>query len=300
MVPIGQFWQSLTEAQTENTWTKPPGDITLIQIRLATTECWGGHSELPWGWCNQWQKRFLIIAQENDTATDQPKNGAPSWLFHFADESPDARLKGCVCIGAHYSNVKLMPRNNRLCSVFVPSPPDSGDAARNELTFRSVEEDADEKELRHFSSVTVVLCREENSLSRQFMRAFDRETYLDDAVDALPTDLVNYALNYIRSQPTPNGEVGSNMLEWLHSRLIAIVDCDKLDKVELCRAAKNVTAFLGLMTEDLFCRPDRPEGVEPRGVWMYICILQQYQVNASADPPSEPPPIEPSTTQAVR
>ena len=288
MVPIGQFWQSLAESQTESTWTKPPGDITLIQIRLAATECWGGHLELPWGWRNQWQKRFLIIAQENDTATDQPKNGAPSWLFHFADESPDARLKGCVCIGAHYSNVKLMMRKDRLCSVFVPSPLDGGDTAWNELTFRSVEEDADEKELQHFSSVCVVLCREENHLSRQFMRAFDRETYLDDAVDALPEDFANFALNYIRSQRTPNGEVGSNMLEWLHSRLIAIVDCDKLDKVELCRAAKNVTAFLGLMTEDLFCRTDRPEGVEPRGVWMYICILQQYQVNASAHQPSVP------------
>ena len=54
------------------------------------------------------------------------------------------------------------------------------------------------------------------------------------------------------------------MLEWLHSKMIAVIQCDGLNQSELNGAAKNVTAFIGWITRGLYCSTEPLPNVEPR------------------------------------
>eukprot|EP00656_Telonema_subtile_P041105 TRINITY_DN4621_c0_g1_i7.p1 TRINITY_DN4621_c0_g1~~TRINITY_DN4621_c0_g1_i7.p1 ORF type:complete len:565 (+),score=74.29 TRINITY_DN4621_c0_g1_i7:61-1755(+) len=275
-----QFWTSLSGCETETSWCKPPpSEITLDGMRRGSTLLWEGYLEFQWGWRNQWQRRYVIVGKRVDVLTGYTAAGATSWLFHFTDDSPAGKPKGCYHLSNNVANAKLLERKGRITSVLtsLPRNVDGTLDEPTELGFRSAEEGHD-NELTQFSSVCVVTAREENHLARQFVRAFDRETYLDDAVDALPLDLLLFVRTYMRTQSAPAGEVGCSLLDWLHTRLIAVIECDGLNRTELCAAAKNTTAFLGAVAWELYSATTAPVGAEPRHVWKYISILQQYQL----------------------
>eukprot|EP00656_Telonema_subtile_P041103 TRINITY_DN4621_c0_g1_i1.p1 TRINITY_DN4621_c0_g1~~TRINITY_DN4621_c0_g1_i1.p1 ORF type:complete len:815 (+),score=129.19 TRINITY_DN4621_c0_g1_i1:50-2494(+) len=275
-----QFWTSLAACDNETSWCKPPSsEVTLEGMRRGSTLLWEGYLEFQWGWRNQWQRRYVVVGKMFDGLTGYTASGATSWVFHFTDDSLGGKPKGCYHLSNNVANAKLLERNGRNTVVLISLPRnvDGTMDEPTELGFRSADE-GDANELTQFSSVCVVTAREENHLARQFVRAFDRETYLDDAVDALPLDLLLFVRTYMRTQSAPAGEVGCSLLDWLHTRLIAVIECDGLNRTELCAAAKNTTAFLGAVAWELYSATTAPVGAEPRHVWKYISILQQYQL----------------------
>ena len=210
MVDVAQFWVALAEAEREPSWFKPPtSDINLTNILYSSSKIWGGYLEFQWGWRNQWQRRYVLLAKQADD-TGYAVTGATSWLFNFSDESHLTKLKGCLHLGSNFANAKLLERKGRdtCCLICLPRDSDGTLLDPLEVGFRVCPED-NPNDLAQFASACLVTAREENDLARMFVRAFDRETYLDDAVDALPHDLVLYVRSYVQSLSAPTDEVNT-------------------------------------------------------------------------------------------